>query len=128
MTGTQDVRRYADAIMAMIKEDQDSGQVPRDVFSWDELDNSVDTEDYYRQARLPSGTPEAAALRGAVSEEINWLLGRAHGGPWHVTWSHSGGPRADIGRTIGYARRDQAEAVGQAFLTDHGGAFRVARP
>ena len=52
MTDTNEVRRYADAIMTLIKEDQDAGQVPRDVCSWDELDDSVDTEDYYRQAQL----------------------------------------------------------------------------
>ena len=28
MTDTEDVQRYADAIMAMIKQDQDTGQVP----------------------------------------------------------------------------------------------------
>ena len=42
MTDTEDVQRYADAIMAMIKQDQDTGQVPRDVCSWDELDDTVD--------------------------------------------------------------------------------------
>ena len=51
----------------MIKEDQDNGQVPRSVATWDELDDSVDTDDYYRQAQMPSGTAEAASLRNAVT-------------------------------------------------------------
>ena len=46
MPKTEDVQRYTDAIMAMINEDQDSGQVPRGATSWDELDNCVDTNDY----------------------------------------------------------------------------------
>jgi len=53
VTDTEDVQRYADVIMAMIKQDQDTGQVPRDVCSWDELDDSVDAGDY-----LPAG-PDA---------------------------------------------------------------------
>jgi hypothetical protein len=75
MTNTKDVQRYADALMALIKEDQDTGQVPRNVCSWDELDDSVDAEDYYRLAQLPSGTQEALDLREAVSEEVNRRLG-----------------------------------------------------
>jgi hypothetical protein len=38
------VRRFAAAIMTMIKEDQDSGQVPRGLVV-DELDDCVDIED-----------------------------------------------------------------------------------
>ncbi len=70
MTSTEDVQRYADAIMAMIKEDQDTGQVPRDVCSWDELDDTVDVGDYYRLARMPAGTGAAAELRNAVNDEV----------------------------------------------------------
>ena len=80
MTDTEDVQRYADAIMAMIKQDQDTGQVPRDVCSWDELDESVDAGDYYRLARMPSATPDAIALRNAVNEEIGQRMARARGG------------------------------------------------
>jgi hypothetical protein len=80
MTNTEDVQRYADAIMAMIKEDQDTGQLPRNVCSWDELDESVDAGDYYRLARMPSGTPDAIALRNAVNEEIGQRLAGASGG------------------------------------------------
>jgi len=81
MINTADVRRYADAIMAMIKEDQDSGQVPRGACSWDELDDTVDAEDYYRLARMPSGTAEAHELRIAVNDEVGRRLAGAGHGP-----------------------------------------------
>jgi len=67
MTFTQDVQRYADAIMAMIKEDQDTGQVPRDVCSWDELDDTVDVGDYYRLAQIP---PASDGLPDAVTDAV----------------------------------------------------------
>jgi hypothetical protein len=125
MTDTNQVRRYADAIMALIKEDQDAGQVPRDVCSWDELDDSVDTEDYYRQAQLPAGTSEASGLRVAVNDEVSRRLAASHGGPWGVTWTARDGHPRDIGRTIGYATRAEAEAVGQEYLDIHGGTYQV---
>lgn len=125
MTDTGDVQRYADAIMTMIKEDQDSGQVPLSVSSWDELDDSVDTDDYYRQAQLPSGTGEATDLRNAVNDEVSRRLTGAQGGPWGVTWTHTDRPALNIGRTIGYATRAEAEAVGQEYLAEHGGAYHV---
>jgi hypothetical protein len=81
MTRAEDVQRYADAIMAMIKEDQDTGQVPRGVCSWDELDDSVDVGDYYRLARMPTGTRAAAGLRDAVHDEVGRRLARAQGDP-----------------------------------------------
>jgi hypothetical protein len=74
MANSQDVERYTDAIMAMIQEDQDTGQVPRNVCSLDELDESVDVGDYYRLARMPSGTPDAVELRNAVNDEIGRRL------------------------------------------------------
>lgn len=77
MTNTEDVQRYADAIMTMIKEDQDTGQVPRNVCSWDELDDSVDAGDYYRLAGMPSVIGDAAALRDAVNKEVGRRLARA---------------------------------------------------
>jgi len=76
MTRAEDVQRYADAILAMIKEDQDTGQVPRGVCSWDELDDSVDVGDYYR---LPTGTRAAVGLRDAVHDEVGRRLARAQG-------------------------------------------------
>jgi len=79
MTGAEDVQRYADAIMAMIKEDQDTGQVPRGVCSWDELDDSVDVGDYYRLAKMPTGTRAAVGLRDAVHDEVGRRLARAQG-------------------------------------------------
>jgi len=81
MTRAKDVRRYADAIMAMIKEDQDTGQVPRGVCSWDELDDSVDAGDYYRLAQLPTGARGAADLRNAVQDEVGRRLAAAQGDP-----------------------------------------------
>jgi len=74
MTFNEDVQRYADAIMAMIEEDQETGQVPRSVCSWDELDESVDAADYYRLARMPTGTRHAARLRSAVNDEVGRRL------------------------------------------------------
>ena len=80
MTNTEDAQRYADAIMAMIKKDQDTGQVPRNVCSWDELDDSVDAGDYYRLAGMPSVTRDATALRDAVNKEVGQrLAGAARG-------------------------------------------------
>jgi len=125
VTDTEEVRRYAEAVMSMIKEDQDSGQVPRDVASVDELDNFVDLGDYYRQADLPSGSHEAACLRDAVSGEIGRRLSESQTGPWHVTWKHPGGQASDIGRAVGYPTRAEAEAVGREYLAAHGGAFYV---
>lgn len=125
MTNTEDVQRYADAILAMIKEDQDSGQVPRDVSTWDELDDSVDTDDYFRQAHLPSAGAGAAGLRNAVADEVSRRLTGSQGGPWGVTWTRPDGRAVEIGRTMGYATRAEAEAVGQQYLTDHGGAYHV---
>jgi hypothetical protein len=81
MTFTEDVQRYADAIMAMIKEDQDTGQVPRDVCSWDELDDTVDVGDYYRLAKMPTGTRAAAKLRNAVNDEVARRLAGVQAGP-----------------------------------------------
>jgi len=79
MTRAEDVQRYADAIMAMIEQDQDTGQVPRGVCSWDELDDTVDVGDYYRLARMPAGTGTVAGLRDAVRDEVGRRLARAHG-------------------------------------------------
>jgi hypothetical protein len=125
MTDTNEVRRYADAIITLIKEDQDAGQVPRGVCSWDELDESVDTEDYYRQARLPAGSRDASDLRNAVNDEVSRRLAASQGGPWGVTWTSPDGRARDIGRAIGYATRAEAEAVGQEYLSNHGGAYQV---
>ena len=80
MTFSDEVRRYADAIIAMIKEDQDTGQVPGNVCSWDELDESVDAADYYRQARMPAGTRNVAKLRSAVNDEVGRRLAEAVSG------------------------------------------------
>jgi hypothetical protein len=81
MTFTEDVQRYADAIMAMIKEDQDTGQVPRGVCSWDELDDTVDAGDYYRLAKMPAGTRATAKLRNAVNDEVARRLAGVQAGP-----------------------------------------------
>lgn len=89
MPNTEDVHRYADAVMIMIEEDQASGQVPRDVASLDELDNCVDAGDYYRRTHMPSDGHEATELRNAVSAEIDRRLAGSQGGPWHVKWSLS---------------------------------------
>ena len=77
MAFTEDVQRYADTIMVMIEQDQDTGQVPRGVCSLDELDDTVDVEDYYRLIRMPHGTSEAARLRDAVGDEVARRLASA---------------------------------------------------
>jgi hypothetical protein len=125
MPDQEEVQRYADAIMAMIKEDQDSGQVPRDACSWDELDNTVDANDYYRKAGVPSGTNKAAALRDAVNNEVGRRLNGVQGGSWRVTWTPSRVAALNIGRKIGYATREEAEAVGQQYRAEHGGKYHV---
>lgn len=125
MTSTEDAQRYADVIMAMIREDQDTGQVPRDVSSWDELDDSVDTEDYYRLAQMPSGTRDAINLRNAVSDEVGRRLAGSQGGPWRVTWAAPDAPAVDISRAVGYATPAEAEAVGQQYTSRHGGVYDV---
>jgi len=122
---TADVQRYADAIMAMIKEDQETGQLPHDVSSWDEIDDAVDENDYYRRAELPSGSAEATELRDAVSDEITRRLSRAEGGPWSVTWAHPDGHEVNISRTAGYATRAEAETVGSEYQAEHGGSYQV---
>ena len=81
MTFSDDVRRYADAITAMIKEDQDTGQVPLNVCSWDELDDTVDVGDYYRLAKMPAGTSAAAELRNAVNDEVARRLAGVQAAP-----------------------------------------------
>lgn len=81
MSFTEDVQRYTDAIMVMIRQDQDTGQVPPGVCSLDELDDTVDVEDYYRLARMPHGTSEAAMLRDAVSGEVGRRLAGAQAAP-----------------------------------------------
>ena len=125
MPKKEDVRRYADVIMAMIKEDQDSGQIPEDASSWDELDNTVDANDYYRKARVPTGTDEADDLRDAVNDEVARRLGGSQGGPWRVTWTPSYVASLNIGRKVGYATREEAEAVGKNYLAEHGGVYHV---
>jgi len=122
MTRTEDVQHYAALIMAMIKQDQESGQVPGGVCSWDELDESVDTADYYRQAGLPGAAED---LRNAVSDEVGRLLARAQGGRWAVTWTGADGLTRDISRGVGYPTRAEAEAVGRDYASEHGGAYRV---
>jgi hypothetical protein len=125
VTDTDDVTRYSDAIMSMIKEDQDNGQVPRDVASVDELDNFVDLEDYYRQVSIPSGSDGVIGLRDAVRNELGRRLAAAQGGPWHVIWQHPGGGVSDVGRAVGYPTREEAEAVGRGHVTAHGGGFHL---
>ena len=93
MTNIDEVRRYADAVISMIKEDQGTGQIPADIVSLDELDNYVDIDDYYRRIRMPGEDHDAAELRSAVGEEIGKRLAAAQGGPWHVTHRKDAGDR-----------------------------------
>jgi hypothetical protein len=125
MPKKDEVQRFADAIMAMIREDQDSGQVARDVSSWDELDESVDANDYYLKAKLPTGTDADIELRNAVNDEVGRRLSGSQGGRWRVTWTPSYVASLNIGRKVGYATRAEAEEVGQKYLAEHGGTYHV---
>jgi len=127
MTGVNEVRQYADAVISMIKEDQGTGQIPPDVVSLDELDNYVDIDDYYRRISIPSADHDAAELRNAVGEEIGRRLAAAQGGPWHVIWRRPDGGTQDIGRTVGYATQAEAQAIGREHLHAHGGGFHLRR-
>ena len=127
MTGISEVKRFTDAVISMIREDQASGQIPPDVSSLDELDNFVDIEDYYRRIGLPTGDDESAQLRHAVGDEIERRLAAAQGGPWHVIWRMPDGVTQDIGRTVGYATQAEAQAIGREHLHAHGGGFHLRR-
>jgi hypothetical protein len=124
MADYEDVTRYADTIMIMIVEDKATGQVPRGASSWSELDATVDTGDYCRQARLPAGH-DGAWLRNAVAAEVSRRLAAVQGGPWTVTWTHPDGHTVAISRLAGYATRAEADAVGRDYRATHGGACEV---
>ncbi len=125
MSEATDVHHYADIILTMIQEDQATGQVPGNVSTWDEIDETVDANDYYRRASLPVGSAEAAGLRAAVNDEVIRRLTTDQGGSWGVTWTHRDGHEVNISRTIGYATRAQAEAVGREYAAEHGGGYHL---
>ncbi len=127
MTDINEVRRYTNAVISMIKKDQGSGQIPPDVSSLDELDNHVDIDDYYRRIFLPTGDHDAAELRYAVGAEIGKRLAAAAGGPWHVIWRRPDGGTQDIGKLVGYATQAEAQAIGREHLHAHGGGFHLRR-
>ena len=127
MTDMNQVRQLTDAVLSMIREDQASGQVPPDVSSLDELDNYVDIDDYYRRIRLPAGDHGAVQLRHALDEEIGRRLAAAQGGPWHVIWRRPDGATQDIGKTVGYATQEEAQAIGREYLHSHSGGFHLLR-
>jgi len=127
MSDSDEVRRFATAIMTMIKEDQDSGQVSRGVSSLDELDDCVDIEDYFRQVGLRSADDDATDLRGAVVAEVGLQLRLSSAGPWHVVWKQTGGTSTEVGRTVGYPTQAEAEAVGREHVRTSGGSFSVRK-
>jgi len=127
MTDAGEVQRIADSIIEMIKEDQGSGQVPPGVGSLDELDDSVDIEDYFRLAHLPPADDEAGDLRTAVVAEVARRLEEAQRGPWHVLWKQANGGSADIGRSAGYLKKAEAEAIGREHVEAYGGHFTLRK-
>lgn len=127
MTDINQVQRLTDAVITMIREDQGRGQIPPDVSSLDELDNYVDIDDYYRRIGMSTGNHDALQLRHAVDEELGRRLAAAQGGPWHVIWRRADGETQDIGRTVGYATQDEAQAIGREYLHSHGGGFHLLR-
>jgi len=127
MTDTNQVGRFAEAVISMIKEDQSTGQIPADVASLDELDNYIDVYDYYLRVGLPGADHDAAELRAAVDAEIGRRLASAQGGPWHVIWRQPDGATQDIGRSVGYRRQAEAQAVGRKHVHAHGGRFQLRK-
>lgn len=74
MIDTAAVSRYADRIMAMVREDMErpfppGEQVPRDIASFAALHDYLDANDYLIQAGVPWGTDPGAGQDGA--EMIN---------------------------------------------------------
>ena len=125
MIDAGEVQRFADSLIAMIKEDQVSGQVPDTVGSVDELDDSVDIEDYINLARIPAADHDAVELRAAVMAEVDRRLKAAHSGPWHVIWKQPDGTAADIGRSAGYLTKTEAQAIGREQVRTYGGRFTL---
>jgi hypothetical protein len=84
MIDTAAVSRYADRIMAMIREDAErpfahGKQVPRDVASFTALHDYLDANDYLIQAGVPWGTDPGAGEDGAemvnaVCDEVSRRL------------------------------------------------------
>jgi hypothetical protein len=69
MIDTAAVSRYADRIMAMIREDMErpfpwGRQIPRDVASFSELHEYCDANDYLTQAKVPWGADPGAGEDG----------------------------------------------------------------
>ncbi len=83
MIDTAAVSRYADQIMAMIREDMrpfpDGKQVPPDVANFTALHDYLDANDYLIQAGVPWGTDpgageEGAEMANAVCAEVSRRL------------------------------------------------------
>jgi hypothetical protein len=55
------------------------------------------------------------------------VIGEDQGGPWHVIWRRPDGKTQDIGKTVGYATQDEAQAIGRQYLHSHGGGFHLLR-
>lgn len=64
------VSRYADRIMAMIREDAERSQVPWDVASFTALHDYLDANDYLTQAGVPWGTDPGAGKDGAEMVDV----------------------------------------------------------
>lgn len=127
MTDITEVQRFTDAIISLIREDQGSGQIPRDVLSVDELDNYVDVDDYYRRIGLAAGDHDGTELRCAVDDELGRRLASTQGGPWQVMWRPREGTPQNIGRTVGYATQAEAQAIGREYVRTHEGGFHLRR-
>jgi hypothetical protein len=69
MIDTAAVSLYAERIMAMIREDAERSQVPRDVASFTALHDYLDANEYLIQAEVPWGTDPGAGKDG--SEMVN---------------------------------------------------------
>ncbi len=79
MIDTAAASRYVDRIMAMIREDAERSQVPRDIASFAALHDYLDANDYLIQADVPWGTDPGAGKDGAemvnvVCDEVSRRL------------------------------------------------------
>jgi hypothetical protein len=78
---TEQISRWADEVMAQIRDDMDEGVVPRTVREFRDLHDYVDANEYTLNIGVPWGSdvaadddPAGVALVTAVEDEVNRRL------------------------------------------------------